>query len=477
MPFRVLVVDDAEANRVLLAEALLLEQYDVAAVDCGHAALRSIAAAPPDLVLLDVMMPDMNGLEVCASIRAQPEARDIAIVLVTALADRESRGKGFEAGADDYLTKPIDISELRMRVRTMARLRRYRNLVEERGRAAAIANLSPAAIVMNDAGGLIVEANAAARALLSQGGDLTGSLLTQTIAPVDAADRDWLIAGQPTPAGVPRVVAIMVDGQQHAVEISRVVASYQDQDVAIVVLQDVTELDRLRDVAQRLRRHEAVARAATGVAHDFRNYLTAIQMGLDLLGYELPSHVTAGRETIRDIQAQIDIGVDLTRRITAIGRGSEEPSEAIDMAKILCELTPLMRHWAGDAELLLELLASPPIRANRDDVFQVISNLVVNAAQAVGGQGRIVVRVGPDRENGTTGPTRLEVADNGCGMDDATLDRIFEAYFTTKESRGGTGLGLATVHEIVTRVGGLIRVDSAIGRGTTFSIVWPAFTD
>lgn len=473
MPFRVLVVDDADVNRILLAEILSGDGYDVMVADCGEAALRVVIAEAPDLVLLDVMMPDLSGLEVCRRIRSLPAGRDIAVILVTALADRGSRLAGFEADADDYLTKPIDGSELLLRVRTMARLRRYRNLLEERSRAARLTEWSPDAILLCGRDGCIIEANPAARALFATVSPIEGNAVTNVLPAVTAEDREWLAGTDPTVAGAPRVMPIAQDGDRRVIEVSRSGHRWGDRDLTLIVAHDVTELDRLRAMTDRLRRHEAIATAATGIAHDFRNYLTAIQMGLDLLDSELPATALAGRETIRDIQAQIEVAVSLTHRITSVGRGlvGPEPDEDLDLQTMLRELAPLMRHWAGDAELTLDLEPSVAVRASRGDIVQVVSNLVVNASQAVSDNGRIVVRTRP-AANAAPAASVLEVSDNGCGMDGSTLDRIFDAYFSTKTAHGGTGLGLATVHDIVTRCGARLEVESALGAGTKFRITW-----
>lgn len=475
MPFRVLVVDDSEANRILLADILAGDGYEVTSADGGEAALRAVAVVAPDLVLLDVMMPDLSGVDVCRRIRALPAARDIAVILVTALTDRASRLAGFEADADDYLTKPVDGTELRLRVRTMARLRRYRNLLEERSRAAMLIERSPDAILLCGRDGCIIEANPAARAMFAAASPVDGKAVTEVVRAATTADREWLAGGDLTPMGEPRVMPIVIDGVRGVIEVLRSGHHWRGQELAIVVARDVTELERLRTMSERLRRHEAVATVATGIAHDFRNYLTAIQVGLDLLGQELPATVTAGRGTIRDIQAQIDVGVSLTHRITSVGSALAAPQvdEDIDLEATLVDLAPLMRHWAGAAELSLQLEPAMAICASHSDVVQVVSNLVVNASQAVARDGRIVVRTGPAAT--AAGPAALlEVSDNGCGMDDSTLERIFDAYFSTKAACGGTGLGLATVHDIVTRRGARIEVESTPGAGSTFRVTWPA---
>ena len=123
MPARILVVDDTETNVRLLEAKLTMEYYDVLTCNGGQAALELAAAHHPDIILLDVMMPDMDGFETCRRLKADPATRHIPVVLVTALDGREERIKGLEAGADDFVTKPIDDVVLLARMRSLTRLK------------------------------------------------------------------------------------------------------------------------------------------------------------------------------------------------------------------------------------------------------------------------------------------------------------------------------------------------------------------
>jgi response regulator RpfG family c-di-GMP phosphodiesterase len=127
-----LIVDDEPIGHEVM-DALLRDQgYLLEFAASGAQALEKARESPPDLILLDVMMPDMDGFEVCRRLRADAVLGEIPILMVTALDDRSSRIKGLEAGADDFITKPIDRAELRARVRTITRLNRFRHLQEER---------------------------------------------------------------------------------------------------------------------------------------------------------------------------------------------------------------------------------------------------------------------------------------------------------------------------------------------------------
>jgi len=129
-PAIILVVDDVAANRETLRELFATENYQLLEASDGPTALQLAAETPPDLVLLDVMMPGMDGYEVCRRLRADACLAEVPVIMVTAFDDQAARLAGLEAGADDFITKPFDRAELRARVRTVARLNRYRRLTE-----------------------------------------------------------------------------------------------------------------------------------------------------------------------------------------------------------------------------------------------------------------------------------------------------------------------------------------------------------
>ena len=245
---------------------------------------------------------------------------------------------------------------------------------------------------------------------------------------------------------------------------------------------------RNQEAEQRLRQAEkleAVGRLAGGVAHDFNNLLTGILLYCDLLMAHLePCHrVRKYAEEIRNAGMQ---ATGLVRQLLAVARPSNSQPRLLSLNEIAEGMRNLLVRLIGEnIELKFNLDSNLGlVKMDPTQSQQILLNLVLNARDAMPGGGQITVETRnctvqvlaePARGSGSTAslPCALfVVGDNGDGMDAATQAHLFEAFFTTKAGRG-TGLGLATVHEIVTSNGGLIHVESAPARGTRVSVLLP----
>jgi PAS domain S-box-containing protein len=156
---RVMIVDDHADAREALRSVLANEGYEIFEASSGAEVLATARHIVPDVILLDVMMPGMDGNEVCRAIRRDTELSEIPVVMVTALNDRDARLSATWSGADDFLTKPIDREEVRARVRTVTRLNRYRRLLLERQRVQLLIDRAPDGIILTDESGFVAVAN------------------------------------------------------------------------------------------------------------------------------------------------------------------------------------------------------------------------------------------------------------------------------------------------------------------------------
>jgi PAS domain S-box-containing protein len=241
-----------------------------------------------------------------------------------------------------------------------------------------------------------------------------------------------------------------------------------------------------QDVEEQLRqaqRMESIGRLAGGVAHDFNNLLTVILGQVQLLELKLDDPQL--RRRVEDIRGAGERAAGLTRQLLAFSRRQMLVVKTFQINDRLRELGDMLHRLIGeDIHLVLRLGDDvPTIRADPSQFDQVIINLAVNARDAMPTGGTLTITSQcvprparpPESSQGMSGQcVRIEVSDTGCGMDQAVLARLFEPFFTTKEQGRGTGLGLATVHGIVSQFGGHVEVTSAVGHGSTFTLWLPA---
>jgi signal transduction histidine kinase len=235
------------------------------------------------------------------------------------------------------------------------------------------------------------------------------------------------------------------------------------------------ERERLRDEVQRATRLEALGRMAGGIAHDFNNLVTVILGHADLALAALPDDAPARRD-IASLLTAAERAAALTSQLLAFSNRQATTAPVIDLAAHLRGTAPLLGRLAGDTvHLQIDTPESPvKVRLDPTRADQILTNLVANArdASASGGgaqrSGVVRVAVLPRGAQAV-----ILVADDGVGMDEATIARVFEPFFTTRPAGRGTGLGLPTVQAIVQQGGGEIRIESAPGRGSTFEILLP----
>ena len=254
----------------------------------------------------------------------------------------------------------------------------------------------------------------------------------------------------------------------------------------IAVLSDATELKTLEAQFVQSQKKQAIGQLAGGVAHDFNNLLTAISGHCDLM---LLRHDNQSQDyaDLVQINQNANRAAALVSQLLAFSRKQTLRPEALDMRDTLADLTHLLNRLVGE-KVELDLKHDPQlktVRANKRQLEQVFMNLVVNARDAMpdGGVIRITTQNltldTPLRHDRVTLPVgdyvSIRVADQGCGISADKLAKIFEPFYTTKRTGEGTGLGLSTAYGIVKQTGGYIFVDSQVGQGTEFRLIFPAF--
>ena len=251
------------------------------------------------------------------------------------------------------------------------------------------------------------------------------------------------------------------------------------------VIRDTTERKRLENQFLQSQKMDAVGKLAGGVAHDFNNLLTVIIGYGNLILAEMPANAPR-REAIAAILDAGERAARLTQQLLAFSRSVVVEMKIIDLNLFVEKMAQMLRRLIEE-DISLTLTLAPkvsPIKAPPGQLEQLIMNMVVNARDSMssGGQLRIQTRnytlqnadqaTYPDLTPGKY--VELSISDTGVGMKDEITSKIFEPFFTTKEVGKGTGLGLSVVHGVVKQCGGGISLESKVGVGTTFRILFPA---
>jgi PAS domain S-box-containing protein len=299
--------------------------------------------------------------------------------------------------------------------------------------------------------------------------------------PVDERMRRlWLDNNQRAFAGetVREEVSYPLDGEmRHFLNIIAPIVEDDSIRGILGVNIDVTDRKRFDEQSQRVQRVESLGVLAAGLAHDFNNQLMAILASVDMARRPLPSdHPSA--EQLVDAEHTCREASALTQQFLTFARGGENPRTVVDLGPLVRDAaTMATRGSSSRCEVHVEHALWTEVDASQ--IRQVVHNLVLNAVQAMPSAG--VVRVTAcNVDLGRTPPpgtpagrsVRIEVADEGPGIKEADLARVFDPYFTTKER--GRGLGLAVVQSVLHKHGGAVSVRSLTGKGTTFEVLVPA---
>ena len=519
---RVLVADDNGDLRDYVRRLLEAAGYAVEAVGDGVAALQAARAERPDLILTDVMMPEMNGFQLLRAVRDDPLLADLPIVMLSARAGEDAQVEGLEAGADDYLAKPFSARELLARVSAnlaMARARRRAaeeiraseaKLQVEREFLASVLAKAPIGISIVDHNGRMSMLNERGVELIghrhfTRGPDdfaAYGAIHTdgRPYAPAEyptlraargeRIDAERMIYLRGGPGGHERIVlevdAVPIsapDGQPAgAVTVFDDAGARERAEEALRDRVDlaIAEREAAREELFQLQKLETIGQLTGGVAHDFNNLLTPIVGVLEILARRYAVDERAER-LISGAQQSAERARVLVSRLLTFGRRQHLEPQPVNLGELVTGMSDLIgRSLSSHIAVQYAVDASlPAVFADPNQLELAVLNLCVNSRDAMPEGGDLTISVqeseGRDIPQLQTGKyVRVTVADTGLGMDHQTLQRAVEPFYTTKENGRGTGLGLSMVHGLAAQSGGIFDLKSELGHGTTASIYLPA---
>ena len=407
---RILVVDDDPFNLKILS-GLLHPYYEVSTALSGELALQiAVGALKPDLILLDVMMPDMDGYDVLARLRDNATTCDIPVIFVTGLDSSEDEKRGLELGAVDYIAKPYRLPIILARVHTQLELKRARDWLRDQN--------------------AYLEAEVERRMKESQ------QIQIQLLQSEKLAAIGQLAAGIVHEINNPVsfVTTNLSALDSYLQDVFELLDAYAILEEACT--SDESALANVRELKQR--------KEIDFLRDDSAQLVLESRQGLVRVSKIVSDLKNFSRMESSDWQrADLHNGLDSTLNIVW------------NEIKYHCTL----HKDYGDI---------PEVYCIPSQINQVFLNLLVNAAQAVPQKGDITIRTGR-----TDDEVFVAIADTGTGIPAENLPRLFEPFFTTKPVGKGTGLGLSIAYGIVQKHKGRIEVESTMGEGTTFTIWLP----
>ncbi len=524
---KILVVDDQSENRYFLSTLLGAMGHEVETGANGQEALAKLHAAPYDMVISDILMPVMDGFQLCRTVRQEEALKRILFIFYTATyVEDEDEVFALRLGADRFLRKPMEpelfvqevqalilqaknrqeegekpedddkevlkLYNARLIKKLEDKMLRLEKEMAERNRLSIAIHQASEAVLITDQEGKVEYVNPAF-------GQITGYPPDEIIGEVPS-----ILKGKPTEESFYRSLwktlrqggiwrGHLTDRGKSGgtIQWTATVSPLRDPAGQVTgyaaILRDVTMEEQLKASLVQSQKMESIGTLASGIAHDFNNILSAIIGNAEMGLYSPlpPDHVV--RQHLEQILQAGERASGLVRQILTFSRRREPEMTLVSLTAVIKEALRLLRASIPttiDIQMRLPDHSSLLI-ADIGQIHQIIMNLCTNAAQAMKSSGGVLTicldesKSWPahyqDTEHGRrTGPClHLSVTDTGSGIPKEIQEKIFEPYFTTKPLGKGTGLGLAVVHGIVSSLNGVVFVESEEAKGSTFHIYLP----
>jgi two-component system cell cycle sensor histidine kinase/response regulator CckA len=505
---KILIADDEPRFCESLRFLLISQGYDIHTTTSGREAQHLLSTLQIDLALLDLAIPEVDGLQLMDHINSQ--CPDTSVIVVTGNGSIDAAVSALRKGAYDFLRKPFEYEELLTTVKNalnQKKLKKEKSVINEQledseDRYRYLVQNSPDIIYTLDSDSRFTfVSNSVERILGIENSRLIGKHYTFLIHDDDLEKAKWTFnerrTGDRATSWIElRLKSFRGDEQvtcdvKHVTVELKCIGMYAKQPSGKAltylgthgVARDISDRKRLEKQLQQANKMKAIGTLAGGIAHDFNNLLMVIRGHISLMlmknDISLPH-----QERLRKIEDSIQSAATLTSQLLGFARGGKYQVKPINMNELLRETSQMFvrtkKEIATREQYEKDIWT---VDADKGQIEQVFLNLYVNASQAMRSGGElffatenVYLDICSERPF-SLAPGRyvkITVADNGIGMDDKTKQRIFEPFFTTKEMGRGTGLGLASAYGIIKNHKGMIDVESHVGIGTTFCIYLPA---
>jgi len=480
---RILLVEDHQESRKNLQRLIERRGHEVVAVGSAEEAKQAIAAQAFPFLILDWMLPGKSGIELCRDLRAQARGDEMFILLVTARDDTEDLEQALAAGANDYLTKPLDLALLNVRlsvaerqIRELAERTQARVALQESARAMTeILEKTTDAFFAVDREWKFIYLNPEAETLLGRRRDeVIGKELWKEFPELN---------GSPFEVNYRRVMTeqmpVEFEASDAAGKLWFEMHAYPSGGGVSVFFRDVTERKRAEEERLTTDKLESLGTLAGGIAHDLNNILTVISGNIGLAQIEAPSDANSLLSFLSKAGQAAQHAAHLSSQLLTFSKGGAPFKRIASISDLLGQAAEFSLYGSSlraDLDIPVDLWKA---EVDPGQIEQVINALMINAREAMphGGAARIAAcNVERDDKPGALLPAgryiKITITDRGCGIEPELATKIFDPYFTTKPT--GSGLGLAISYSIVKKHGGMLHLESSSPEGSTFAFYLPA---
>ncbi|NOX76040.1 MAG: response regulator [Gammaproteobacteria bacterium] len=498
---RILIIDDDE----FLCQELRLRLEDightVGVARSGEEGLACVDSFGPQLVLVDWLMTGMDGLEVCRALRKSRLGQLLYIMMFTQHDNEDLLVNAFNAGADDFIPKPITTRVLLARVRAGERLIRLQEEVErERREAHRYLDIVDVIVLgLNTLGEITLLNGKGCNTLGYTERELLGSNWFHTVLPKNCREPikalfDHAVSGNMNNLGYFETQLVTRTGEYRLIAWRNSVI-YDEGTLSGFLFsgEDITQKRQVEQEREQLSQHlqqaqkmQAVGNLTGGIAHNFNNILASVIGYTELAQEALPD---SGDKNLKLFLDNIhDAGMEargLVETLMSFSRGDDGGRQAVLLPPVLDDVGRMLKPVLT-ASMQLRVQASesvPRVLVNPEHIHQMVTNLCINARDAMGNTGTIELSLLHQPMLSATCHSchqhfesefvELSINDHGSGISKEVISRMFEPFFTTKDVGKGTGLGLAMVHGTLHGYQGHILVESRLGEGTRIRLLFP----